>query len=445
MALLSGVILPIFLMGAGLWFFIRCGFLIFLHPRRLYATLFGEPGERKSALGALTVALAGTLGVGNIAGVATAILLGGPGAVFWMWVSASLAMLLKYAEILLAMRTKAYDAAGSPHGGAMYYIKESIRGKAGGGLAALFAVLCLFCAFTLGGVIQSSAAAEAMAGVFRLPPLAVGLGMGFAAALIVGKGGGQVERACNLLVPFVCLLFTVAALAVLILRRELLPAAFSAIFKGAFQPLSAGAGVLGFLTSKALRYGVARGLVSNEAGCGTAPIAHAAAKTESPAAQGVWGILEVFVDTILLCTLTALVILVSGVPLAGEGGVMLAVDAFAAVLGGIAPPVLALSVLLFAFATVLCWSHYGVECLYYLTGKPRAGKWMMPLVLAASVVGAVTAPALLWELTDLVVALMAVLNITALLIQRRAVVAETKRYFGGTGAATAPQKQHICQ
>ncbi|MBQ8358210.1 MAG: sodium:alanine symporter family protein [Clostridia bacterium] len=425
--ILSGVILPLLLMGAGVFFLCRLGGKILCHPRRLLGALRGEGG--KSAAKALSVALAGTLGVGNIAGVATAIALGGAGAVFWMWVSALLAMLLKYAEIVLALRTRRYDREGRPHGGAMFYIKEGIRGRGGAVLAALFAVLCLCCSFTLGGVIQSSAATEAMAGVFDLPPLAVGIAIGVVAAVILARGSAKIENACAAVVPFVCVLFSVASVAVLILRREAIPAAFGVIFKGAFTRRSGSAGVLGFLTSKALRYGVARGLVSNEAGCGTAPIAHAAAEMKSPAAQGVWGILEVFVDTVLLCTMTALVILVSGVPVGGEGGVMLAVEAYGAVLGQIAAPVLALSVLFFAFATVLCWSHYGGECLLYLTHKKSAARWMIPAVLLSSVIGAVAAPAVLWELTDIIIALMAVLNITALLIQRRAVLAETKDYF----------------
>lgn len=423
---LMGMLLPCLLMGAGVWFAVTVGRYLFCRPRRMLHALRGEGG--KSAARALALALAGTLGVGNIAGVATAMALGGAGAVFWMWVSACLAMLLKYAEIVLAVRTRRYDAEGRAHGGAMLYIKEAVGGRMGRMLAAAFALLCLLCSFTLGGVIQSSAAAEATAAVFHIPPLWVGLLMGVAAALILAKGSDRVEHACAALVPLVCALFAMAAVAVLILRRAAIPAAFAAIFKGAFSFQSGGAGVLGFLTAKGVRYGVTRGLISNEAGCGTAPIAHAASE-KRPAEQGVWGILEVFVDTVLLCTLTALVILVSGVPLEGEGGVMLALDAFAAVLGGIAPPVLAVSVLFFAFATVLCWSHYGGECLCYLTGKKGAAKWMIPLVLAASAVGAVAAPAFLWELTDLVVTLMAVLNITALLCCHRVVKAETVAYF----------------
>lgn len=424
---LMGVLLPCILMGAGAWFTVTLGCHFLRHPRRMLHALRGEGG--KSAARALAVALAGTLGVGNIAGVATAIALGGAGAVFWMWMSALLAMLLKYAEIVLAVRTRHYDAEGHAHGGAMHYIREALGGRAGRVLAAVFAVLCLLCSFTLGGVIQSSAAAEAAFSAFHIPRLWVGLSVGAVAAVILVSGNERVENACVALVPLVCALFTVASIAVLVVRRYAVPAAFAAIFKGAFSFQSGSAGVLGFLTAGSVRYGVTRGLISNEAGCGTAPIAHAVTQ-KCPAEQGVWGILEVFADTILLCTLTALVILVSGVPLAGEGGVTLALEAFAAVLGGVASPLLAISILFFAFATLLCWSHYGGECLYYLTGKQRAVKWMIPAVLTASVVGAVAAPAFLWSVTDLVVTLMAVLNLTALLVCHHTVKAETEAYFG---------------
>lgn len=424
MQILSGVMLPLLLMAAGLWFAIRVGRHFLRHPKRLAVAGKGEGG----GLRALSVALAGTLGVGNIAGVATAMVLGGAGAVLWMWISALLAMFLKYAEVVLAMRTRRADAAGRWHGGAMYYIKVAFGGTAGRWLAALFAVLCLGCSVMLGGVIQASAAAEAMSVAFSWPPLAVGLTLGVFSVAILWRGGGRVERACTALVPFVCALFAVASLAVLILRWRLIPTALAAIWRGAFSVQSGGAGVLGFFVSRTVRYGVTRGLVSNEAGCGTAPIAHAAAETKSPAAQGLWGILEVFVDTILLCSMTALVILVSGVPLEGEGGTALAICAFSAVLGELAVPTLSLSVLFFAFATVLCWTHYGGECLQYLTGKPQATKWMLPAVLLSCAVGAVAAPALVWELTDLLLALMAIINILALLRLQHMVVEETENF-----------------
>lgn len=422
---IAGVLVPLALLLCGGFFALLLSKTVFGSPRKLWRALRGNEG----GIRALAVALAGTLGVGNIAGVATAMVLGGPGAIFWMWISALLAMLLKYAEIVLALRTRRYDEEGRAHGGAMYYIEAAQRGRMGRVAASGFALLCLICAATLGGVIQTGAAAQALEGSLGIPRLAVGAAMGGLAVLLLARGGGRIERACIALVPLVCLLFSVASVAVLILRREAIPAAFATIFGSAFSLHSGGAGVLGFLTSKALRYGVARGLISNEAGCGTAPIAHAAAKTQSPAAQGVWGIVEVFVDTIVLCTMTALVILVSGVPLAGEG-IDLALSAYGAVLGGIAPPVLAVSILLFAFATLLCWSHYGVEALYYLSGGKGGTRAILPVTLLSALVGALASAAFLWELTDLTVSLMTLVNVTVLFCERRRVQEETRHYFG---------------
>ncbi|MBQ8339459.1 MAG: amino acid carrier protein [Clostridia bacterium] len=419
---LVGTVVPVALLLCGAYFAVVLVRHLRYRPCR-------RRGSSSSAR-ALAVALAGTLGVGNIAGVASAIALGGAGAVFWMWVAALLAMPLKYAEIVLALRHRTREADGTSHGGAMYYIKEAFGGKAGRGAAALFAVLCALCALTLGGMLQSNAAAEALSVTLRLPPAMVGGGMAALALLVLMGGGKRIERVCTALVPFMCFLFTVAALAVLILRRDALPAAFGAIFRGALTPRAGAGGALGVLASGALRYGVSRGLVSNEAGCGTAPSAHAAAEVEYPAEQGLWGILEVFVDTILLCTLTALVILTSGVPLEAGEGVSLALAAFRAVLGDVAEPLLAVSVAFFAFATVLCWSHYGVESLGYLLGQRRAKRLLLPAMAAAVLSGALFAPALVWDATDLVLGLMTLLNLAALLLLRDGVRAET-RFFSG--------------
>ena len=219
---------------------------------------------------------------------------------------------------------------------------------------------------------------------------------------------------------------TVGSLAAIFMRREALPAALTAIFKGAFRAESATGGVLGFFTSQAVRYGVARGLVSNEAGCGTAPMAHAAADVAYPAEQGRWGIIEVLVDTILLCTLTAVVILTSGVMPVEGGGMAYALAAYGAVLGGAAAPLLAVSVLIFAFATVLCWTHYGNECIYTLTGRKK-GTFLPVAVALSCLVGALAAPSLIWDMTDLVLALMTLLNLVALLCLRREVKEESLR------------------
>lgn len=415
---LSGILLPAVLICAGLYFAVR---LLPLLLRRQRGR--GQRGQRGS-FKALAVALAGTLGVGNIAGVASAIAMGGPGAIFWMWISALFAMLLKYAEVVLALRTRCYDARGRAHGGAPYYIKKAFEGRVGRWMAALFAVLCVGCALMLGGVVQSAAAAEALEGAFSVPPLAVGVLLGGLAALILTTGARGVERACTAIVPIVCGLFTVASLVAILRQAHAIPTAFADIFKGALSFKSAAGGALGFFTSRALRYGVARGIVSNEAGCGTAPIAHAAAEGTSPTRQGLLGVLEVFVDTILLCTVTALVILTSGVPVQAGGGMRYALEAYRASLGELAVPILALSVLLFAFATVLCWAHYGAESLRYLTSRRAATRALPLAVAAACLLGAVAAPGLVWDLTDLILSLMALLNISALLALRHSVIGE---------------------
>jgi len=309
-----------------------------------------------------------------------------------------------------------------------------LRGGSGSVLAAVFAVLCMLCALTLGTMVQANAAAEALSGVFSVAPVVTGAVMALLAVLILSKGASRVESACAALVPFVCLLFCVLSFAVLWLRRAALPQAFREIFAGAFRFESGFGGIVGALTGGAVRYGVSRGLVSNEAGCGTAPIAHAAANAKSPAQQGFWGIFEVFVDTVLLCTLTALVILTSGVTVEG-GGVFSAISAFGTVLGRVAPPLVALSVAFFAFATVLCWSHYGTEALWYLMQGRRAPRLFFLAVAVATVTGAVVAPALVWELTDTVLALMTLLNLSVLFLSRHRIVAATKAFFDGESDA----------
>lgn len=415
--LFSGILLPLLLLFAGGYFTVK------LLPLLLRVRLGKEGGEGGGR--ALAVALAGTLGVGNIAGVATGIALGGPGAVFWMWVSALVCMFLKYAEVVLAMRTRRYDETGAPYGGAPYYMRKAFGERVGGLLGACFAGLCFLCSLTLGGVIQSAAAAEVASEVLGIPPVWVGAALGVAAALILACGASGVERACTMLIPVVCVLFSGCSLLAIWIRREAVPEAFGSILKDAFCVESGVSGLLGFLTSRAVRYGVARGLVSNEAGCGTAPIAHAASPTRSPVRQGLLGMVEVFVDTILLCTMTALVILVSGAePMAGAGTAY-ALLAYEGILGSVAAPLLTASVLLFAFATVLCWAHYGRQSIRFLARK-GAGRVLPACVCVACVLGSVAAPRVLWDVTDIVLGVMAVLNILALLCLGRDVIEETR-------------------
>lgn len=427
---------PILLFGVGLFYLLRLRGFYILHPIRCAALLFHRRRtDGISPFRALTVALAGTLGVGNIVGVASALYFGGAGAVFWMLVSALIAMVLKYAEITLAVRHRRVSSDGQPVGGAPYYIRDGLTRaglpRLGKVLAGIFALLCLVNAITMGSFLQINAVAGAMDQGFSVPPILTGAVIAVLSVAVVKGGAKRISALTEGLVPFMTLGFLVVCIAVLVLRRERIPTALTAIWQDALHPFSAGAGFGGFLLSKGMRFGVMRGLVSNEAGCGTAPMAHAAADTDLPARQGLFGLVEVFVDTVLLCTVTALCILVSdsGPDAFGEEVTRTAQAAFSSVLGDWAGCFFALSILLFGVATVICWAHYGMTCVEYLAGK-RAGegiaKGVYVTVLALSLLlGAVTAPTLAWTLADVAIALMTVLNLTVLLFMQKELVQET--------------------
>ncbi len=424
---------PFFLFGTGLFYVFRLRGFFLLHPIRCTRLLFTKSRtDGISPFKALTVALAGTLGVGNIVGVASALYLGGPGAVFWMLVSALVAMVLKYAEITLALRHRRTTPDGQSYGGAPYYIRDGLTGAGLPGLgkitAALFALLCLLNAVTMGSLLQVNAVAGAMEEGFSVPPLVTGGAVAVLALVTVKGGARRIGALTEKLVPFMTVGFLVACVGILILRRERIPAALTAIWQDALRPISAGAGVGGFLLSKGVRYGVMRGLVSNEAGCGTAPMAHAAADTDLPARQGLFGLVEVFVDTVLLCTVTALCILVSdsGPDAYGTDAVRTASAAFSSVLGKPAGGFFALSILFFGVATVLCWAHYGMTCLTYLSSH-SAARWIYLVALTVSLIaGAITAPALAWTLADLAIGVMTVFNLAILLLMHREVAEETE-------------------
>ncbi len=435
--LLSAV--PILLCGTGVFFLVRLRGFFVLHPvacaRRL---LSRRPTDGISPFRALTVALAGTLGVGNIVGVASALCLGGPGAVVWMLLSALLAMVLKYAEITLGMRhRRPAGEGGTPTGGAPCYIEDGLTARGhphlGRFLAAAFALLCLGNAVTMGSILQINAVAGALETAFSVPPLAVGL-LTAILCLVVARGGARgLSRLTEAIVPLMTAGFLLACLAILILRRDRIPDAVSAILRDALRPAGAGAGVLGFLLSRGIRYGVMRGLVSNEAGCGTAPMAHAAADAETPAHQGLFGLVEVFVDTVLLCTVTALAILVSGVELSATADpVVVAEGAFSSVLGPWAGGFFAISILFFGVATILCWTHYGrtaVACLLPRRGRTAADAVFLGLFATSLIGGAVAAPAAVWSIADAAIALMTLLNLPLLLLLSREVAEETARLF----------------
>ena len=426
-----GIGIPFLLMGAGIFYCIRLKFFHFLHPIKVLRSFKSERSGGVSSLKAMMLALAGTLGVGNMVGVASAIALGGFGAVFWMWVSALIAMILKYAEIVLAMLYRKYDEGGRPYGAAMYYIRACFRGRLGAALAGIFAVFCIINAFSVGSMIQVNAAAEAMNGVFGTPPIVIGLIFAAITLVAILRGSTGILALTEKLVPLMTLGFTVISVAVIVMRPSDALAAIEKIFSNAFSFQSGAAGVSGFLLSGAIRYGTMRGILSNEAGCGTAPAAHAVSSCREPARQGTWGIFEVFVDTILLCTLTAIVIIIGYDAIDPSGDfMMMTVAAYESVIGRAAGYFLAIAVMLFGLATVLCWAHYGEVGVNYFSrraGVRRAYKLIYSLCVF---LGALVSTDVLWESADLSIGTMSAINICALLLMSGRVKRETEEYFG---------------
>ena len=431
--LLSSV--AIFLMVVGVFYLIRLKGFYLLHPVRVLRSMGREQaGSGISPFRAMTMALAGTLGVGNIVGVASALYLGGAGAVFWMVTASLIAMVLKYAEIVLAMRHRRYAADGEPYGGATYYIEDGCTQAGhpgwGRGLAVLFAVLCIFNAIGVGNILQVNAVAGACVGAFSVPPLLVGIVLGLFCFVVMCGGAKRISALTEKLVPFMMVVFLILSVAVLILRRERIGNALLLVVTDAFTVDSVLFGGLGFLLSRGVRYGVMRGILSNEAGCGTSPMAHASAHTRSAAVQGMWGLVEVFLDTVVLCTVTALVILVSdtGAASGGENAIYTAQLAFTSVLGEWAGGLFAIAVLLFGIATVICWSHYGMTCVAYLAGTHAAVAQRIFTVCygLAVVYGAVAAPSVVWTLADIVIAFMTILNLLVLVGMHKEVEAETR-------------------
>ncbi|MBE6661395.1 MAG: sodium:alanine symporter family protein [Ruminococcaceae bacterium] len=432
---LLGVGVPLCLGLAGLFFLFRLRAFPFLHPWRVMRTVMKKSDAGGiSPLRALSMALAGTLGVGNLVGVAAAIAAGGAGAIFWMWISATLAMLLKYAETVLALRHRRMDAGGV-RGGAMYYMRDAFGGRLawlGRGIAFVFAALCLVDAFSMGCVVQVNAMASAWQGLWNVPTWLTGLLVGLA-VFAVGLGGAKaISGATEKLVPLMTVGFVAVSLVAIFLRIEQVPALLAQICTSAFKADTASKSVLGgvggFLLSRALRFGTMRGLLSNEAGCGTSPMAHATAATTDDAKQGCLGIVEVFVDTHLLCTMTALVVLLAWdeVSTLGDAPMLMTLRAYEALLGPWAGVFLCVSVLCFGLATVFCWSHYATEACVYLVGeRGRRTEVMRKLCLFVycmfCVVGAVVAPDSVWTVADFSIGLMTLLNVVVLCRMHREV------------------------
>lgn len=407
---------------------IRClgrGFRLLFKGRKTSAD--AEQDGEVSPFNALMTALSATVGTGNIAGVATAVFLGGPGALFWMWCTALVGMATKYGEAVLAVRYREVDELGNHVGGPMYYIRNGL-GKNWSWLAFLFALFGMLAGFGIGNTVQSNSVADVLNNTFGIPTYATGLIlMGLTAAVLLG-GIQRIGAVAGKLVPLMAIGYIGAALVVLVINAAEIPKAFSLVFTHAFTPIAAEGGFAGAAVWAAIRFGVARGIFSNEAGLGSAPIAHAAARTKDPVKQGMVAMLGTFIDTIVICTMTGLVILTSGMWTGGENGAALTSAAFGAALPGIGAKIVAIALAIFAFTTILGWSFYGEKCAEYLFGVKSITPFRI-LWIAAVFVGTVVHLDFVWLLADTLNALMAIPNLIGLLLLSPVVFTLTKEYL----------------
>jgi AGCS family alanine or glycine:cation symporter len=387
-----------------------------------------DKGEGEvTAFQAVATALAATVGTGNIAGVATAIALGGPGAVFWMWLAAIMGMTTKFAEVVLAVNYREKTPDGRFVGGPMYYITNGL-GKNWKWLAVIFAVFGTFASFGIGCMVQSNSVALSAQSTFGVPVLATGIILAVLTAAVIVGGIKRIGAFTEKLVPFMAALYILGGLWLLIANVSKVPAAFALIFTNAFTGTAAVGGFTGTVMMQAIRYGVARGIFTNEAGLGSAPIAHAAATTDHPVRQGLWGVFEVFTDTIVICSITALAILVTGVWQSGESGAVLSAMAFDTGIPVVGKYIVSIGLILFAYSTILGWEYYGERCLEYLFGTKPIMAYRIIWVVAV-IVGAVGGLTFMWDLADTLNGLMAFPNLVGLLMLSPVVFKLTKEYF----------------
>lgn len=428
----------VLLVGTGVLLTVLTGFAQFRYLPLALREVLGKVTQRGGGVGnvspfqAVATALASTVGVGNIAGVATAIMLGGPGALFWLWVSGLFGMCTKFAEIVVALHYREPDATGTMRGGAMYTLKKGLGLP---WLGAVFALLAALAAFGIGNMVQANSVAAALQSTFAVPPSITGGVLVVLTAVVILGGIRRIGEVTQFLVPFMAIGYLAGGLIILITHAGRVPAALALVFEGAFTGSAAAGGFAGASVALALRYGMARGLFSNEAGLGSAPMVHAAADTDHPVRQGLYGIFEVFVDTLLICTTTGLVILVTGVWESGTTGAALSARAFETGLPGTFGSVIVTGgVLLFSFSTLIGWSYYGETGIVYLLGARAAVPYRV-LWLVFVYLGAVGSLHLVWDIADTLNGLMAIPNLISVLGSIPLLLRLVKEFFGRRSGA----------
>ena len=441
-----GPLMLLLLVGTGVFLTIKTRWLQVKHFRWILKNtigkLFGknkrsaDKGVNLTPFQAVATALAGTVGTGNIAGVTGAIFAGGPGAVFWMWLAAFFGMVTKYSEIALSMKYRETDADGVHHGGPMYYISNGL-GKNYKWLAILFCILGGIACFGIGNIAQTNEISNSLIDLFHLKPIVSAVIIAVFVGLVVLGGIKRIGAVAEYVVPFMSLFYIIAGILVIILRINQIPAVFGLIFKEAFSFKSIGGGIFGYTIMMAMKQGFARGVFSNEAGLGSAPIAHAASSETEPCKQAIWGVFEVFIDTIIICSITSLAVLLSGV-CDVEGGLsafaskgVAAATAFNTILpGNIGGTIIQISLVFFSFTTVLGWAYYGENCWRYLTNNNKVIITIYKIVfILVTLIGSTGNGTLMWDIADTLNGLMAIPNLIALLLLSKTVQTMTDDYF----------------
>lgn len=400
----------------------------------------GVDDQSISQFQSLCTALAATIGTGNIVGVATALISGGPGAIFWMWIVAFFGMMTNYSENVLGIYYRRKNDKGEWSGGAMYYLRDGLGSKTGmkqigAILAVLFSVFCLFASFGIGNMSQINSIAGNMKAAFDVPHFVTGMVLMVLAALVILGGIKRIASVTEKLVPFMAILYIVGALTICIVNIDQFGAVFGAIFKGAFAMKAVGGGIVGSGVKLAVTWGMKRGVFSNEAGLGSSVMVHSSSNVKEPVRQGMWGIFEVFADTIVVCTLTAFSVLSSGLVdletgavLSGSPDSALVGEAFSTVFGKAGPAFIAIAILLFAFSTVLGWSHYGSKAFEYLFGAKATTVYRV-IFIVFILGGATMSLDLAWDLSDTFNGLMAIPNLIGVLALSPIVAKITKNYI----------------
>lgn len=437
--LVWGIPMIVLILGTGFYLQLRLGLMPLRHIGYGFRMIWKSRSVHDASSGdispfaALMTALSATVGTGNIAGVATAIAVGGPGALFWMWMTALVGMATKYAEVVVAVKYREKNPRGHWVGGPMYAIKNGL-GPRWRWLGTAFAIFGGLAGFGIGAMVQANGISSAIEGAFGVQTWITGLVVAALTGAVVLGGITRIGAVAEKLIPTMCVVYILCVLCVLGTFADKIPAAFALIFEQAFNPTAAVGGFAGSTVLMAIRMGVARGIFSNEAGLGTAGIAQAAGQSKDPVFSGIVGMMGTFIDTIIVCTMTGLAIVVSGVWNSGASGALLSTQSFEAAMPGVGKYLLAISLALFAFTTILGWAYYGEKCWNYLVGpvceKPFRLLWVIGVYL-----GAVVTLDVAWLVADTLNALMAIPNLISLLLLSPVIARLTREYFAAKQAS----------